>query len=80
MTAIDFFGQNSDVFERPRLREAIERRLDAERPNELHMEDGVGEHRHEAIHNRQRDQEFEPAYIRCAQPPSHPPPPPSLRA
>lgn len=42
MAAIDIFGQNSDVLKRPRLREAIERRLDAERLNELHLEDGVG--------------------------------------
>jgi hypothetical protein len=56
------------VFDRPIFREAIERRVDPERLNELHVDDGVDQHRHETVHERQREQEFEPGDIPRTQP------------
>ena len=68
MAAIDIFGQNADVLDSPGFREAIERRVDPKRLNELHVENRVDKHRHETVHDRQSEQEFEPRYIPLTQP------------
>lgn len=71
LAAIDYFGQNADVLDRPRLREPAERRVAPKRLDELHVEDGVGQHGHEAVHERQSKQEFEPAQVLSTQPQHH---------
>lgn len=71
LAAIDLFGQNADVLDRPRLREPVERRVVPKRLDELHVEDGVGQHGHETIHERQSEQEFEPAHVLSTQPQRH---------
>jgi hypothetical protein len=73
LAAIDLFGQNADVLDRPRLREPAERRVVPKRLDELHVEDGVGQHGHEAVHERQSEQEFEPAHVLSTQPQRHSP-------
>lgn len=59
MTTVDLLRQHTNVFDGSAFRKSIERSVVLERVDELHVENGIGQKRHEAVHNRQKEEEFE---------------------
>lgn len=63
MTTIDLFSQHANVFDGSAFGKSIERCVDLEWVDELHVENGVAQRRHEAVHDSQEEHEFETGNI-----------------
>lgn len=63
MAAIDLLRQHSDMFDGSGFGKSIERGVDKERIDELHVDNGVCKHRDETVDERHEEQEFETGYI-----------------
>lgn len=63
MAAIDLLRQHSDMFDGSGFRKPIERGINKERIDELHVDDGIRKHRDESVDERHEEEEFETGYI-----------------
>jgi len=63
VTTIDLMRQDTNVLNGSAFRELIERSIVVKRNNELHMDNGVCQHRHETVPDRHDEQEFESGSI-----------------
>ena len=63
LTTIDLLGQHSNVLDGSAFGDSIEWGIGSERADELHVDDGVGEHGKEAVHDGHQEQELETRHI-----------------
>lgn len=81
LTTADVLRQHADVLDRSSLGEPIGGRVDPERVHELHVDPVVHEDRHEAVHDRQGEEQLEARSVSGTPKPQRhvflPPPPAS---
>lgn len=72
VTTIDLMRQNTNMLNGSAFRESIERSIVVKRNNELHVDNGVCQHRYETVPDRHDEQEFESGNIlRWPEPENH---------
>lgn len=68
LSTANILRQHADVLDCSGLREAIERRVGAERRDEVHVDGGVSEVRYRCVQSQKREENFESGDVAGAQP------------